>query len=151
MRKYLLILLLPLLLAACPTPFDMVRADGTIVHVDYTDNPCGTRGPWAGCSRKGLNGAPNEIWVSGVATDQIVAHELAHNAKPGAEVQHGPWKISRYYGNCATITVGNEKYPVGGLICMNPGKRERIVPPGYDDEDCLECRLPMNPKTGMPL
>ena len=133
--RYLLILLLPLFLTACPTPVDMVRADGTIVHIDYTDNPCGVRGPWAGCTQV-IDGV-RHIWRSGVATDDIIKHEDAH-----PEFQHGDYYLHRYFGNCANITKGAGKYPTGGMVCINDRGRERIIPPGYQDEDCQECRFP---------
>lgn len=132
-----------------PTPYDIVHPDGVVAHVDYTDNPCKTRGPWAGCSQM-IDGVQH-IWHSGVAPGHIVEHEKAH--KPDGLV-HGGSYWHRYFGpNCMNITQGVGKYPTGGVLCVDDKGRERIIPAGYQDEDCMECRVPGRKPTlgGVPV
>lgn len=135
--RFLLVLLLPLFLAACPTPYTkttMVDGRQVVHHIDETDNPCGTRGPWAGCAT--LIDGVQHVWYSGVADSGTIKHELNHD-----KMSHGPWYNHRYFGNCAVILTNSAEYPKDGLICRNEGRRERIVPPGYHDSECAECLL----------
>jgi hypothetical protein len=126
----LLILISTLILAACATPHDktvVVNGQPVIAHIDYTDNPCGTRGPEAGCTQI-INGV-RHIWISGAAPAHVTRHEIDHGP-----MQHKAWRQHRYFGWCAEITVGAPGYPLGGLICHNEGRRERIIQTGYADD-----------------
>lgn len=118
-----------IILAACATPYTTtMQHEGrtVIANIDYTDNPCETRGPFAGCSKM-IDGTQH-IWVSGVADTELVRHELDHDS-----MAHAEWRQHRYFGNCAEVTSNSAKYPKGSLICRNAGRRERIVPPGYSE------------------
>lgn len=127
-----------------PTSYVKTFPNGTVMHVDEDTAPiCGVRGPWAGCA-KIIDGVKH-IWVSGVAVDGVVQqHEEKHLADGGKDVQHGPAYWHRYFGkNCMDITKGDgDKYLTGGIVCINDKGRERVIPPGYQDEDCMECRVP---------
>lgn len=120
--RHLLTLLLPLFLAACPSPFDVVRnIDGrqVIHHVDYKDNPCGTRGWDAGCS-KWIDGVQH-VWTSGVAPRHVLVHEFGHD-----EMLHTAWEYDPLHKEtCATVTRPGPGYPLGATICKND-QRERV-------------------------
>lgn len=110
-------------LGGCATPYDkvvVVRGQAVVVHVDYTDNPCGVRGPDAGCSA--IIDGTRHIWYSGAAPAHIIGHEEDHDM-----MDHAAWQQYPHFGWCAEITRGGSRYPVGGLICLEVGRPERIV------------------------
>jgi len=87
-------------------------------RIDWADNPCGNRGPQAGCHVR-LDGK-HVIYYSSVAPAYVFLHELAHSKG----MKHTEWDGK----NCAIVTAPGGTYKVGQQLCIIAG-REVVTEP----------------------
>lgn len=95
-----------------------------VAHIDTGDAPypCGISHRH-GCHQK--IGGVSHVWYSEVSPSYVLHHEIKGHAM---DMEHGPYAKHGPFGSdwCATVTRGNQYYPLGSLVC-NDGRNEYFL------------------------
>lgn len=95
-----------------------------VAHIDTGDAP-------APCGISHLHGCyqmiegVGHVWYSDVSPPSVLIHEVKGH---GMGMQHGEYSKRGPFGGdwCATVTAGNQHYPLGSVICYD-GRNEYFL------------------------